>query len=200
MGIGGIFKSMVNPMNLAQLAMGPAGWASLATQMIGSAIAQTAIAQLGQMMGLPPSMISAAQNTFALASGTQGMPTSIGDAVSQVGDMFGLSPSQQGILERNAMSDLNDFVSSLSEGKDAKEARAGGKGGSWLMAIAEVLGKQLDKQAKELEEMAGQISDDTPSLTAKFGAKSQQFSMMFNATSTAIKAIGEAMSQMARKQ
>jgi hypothetical protein len=50
-----------------------------------------------------------------------------------------------------------------------------------------------------MDTMANQITDKTPSLTAKFGAKSQEFGIMMNAATNAIKTIGEAQANSARK-
>jgi putative effector of murein hydrolase len=71
--LGGIMKSLVNPMSLMQLAMGPAGWASLAMKTIGSQIAMQVIQKLGQQLGLPQPMIDMAQAAFANASGQPGL-------------------------------------------------------------------------------------------------------------------------------
>ncbi|MBX7482742.1 hypothetical protein [Qipengyuania qiaonensis] len=204
MPIGGLIRAAINPTNLAMMALGgPAGFAAIATRTLVSQIGMNTIQQLGQSLGLPQSMIDMAQASFAASAGMPGLARQeVGQAVSGLADQFNLSPMQQGQLQRAAMDDLNNFVSSLSESREMKEARAGGSrgGGGWLMAIAETLGKELDQMAGDLETMAGNLSKDDPSETARFGALSQQFGMMFNATSTAIKAIGEAMSNMARKQ
>lgn len=199
----GVMGAVLNPVNLAQVAMGPAGWASLATRTLVSQVAVNAIQQLGQRLGLPQPMIDMAQAQFAASAGMNGLARqNVREAVQGLSEQFNLSPMQQGDLQRAATQDLNNFISSLSESKEMKEAKAGGKsaGGNWLMALAETLGKKLDKMAGDLEDMAGKLSKDDPSLTAKFGALSQQFGMLFNATNTAIKAIGEAMGNMARKQ
>jgi hypothetical protein len=57
----GITSSLINPVSLAQLAMGPAGWASLAMRTIGAAIAKEVIQQLGQQLGLPQGVINMAR-------------------------------------------------------------------------------------------------------------------------------------------
>ena len=205
--LSGIMKSIINPATLMQLAMGPAGWASLATKMLVSAIGQQVIQQLGQQLGLPQSIINMAQTAFSAASGTQGMPSTITDAVSQLGQQFNLSPMQQGQLQRAAQNDVNNILeqmaTSLSESKEAKDAKSGGSK-SWLMAIAENLGKIADKLAKEMTDLSNQIGkgDDQAkaSTNVKFGAKSQEFSMFFSSANTVIKTLGEALSSGARKQ
>jgi len=47
--------------------------------------------------------------------------------------------------------------------------------------------------------MADQVTDKNPSMTTKFGAKSQEFSILMNSATNAIKTIGEGLSNSARK-
>lgn len=69
MPIGGILRSVMNPISIAQIAMGPGGWAALAMRTIGSQVAMNAIQQFGQQMGLPQPMIDMAQAAFAQNAG-----------------------------------------------------------------------------------------------------------------------------------
>lgn len=194
-----MFGINLNPVNLlATAALGPLG--GIASQLISqlaSSIGQQIIQQLGESLGMPQSTIDFAQGAFAGSMGdASGAQMNFNEAIEALGSQFGASPTQIGQAQNDVQSAIDDFVGGLSEGEESKQARSGG----WLMAIATQLGKELDKMADDLEGMAGQLSKDDPSMTAQFGALSQQFGMMFNATSTAIKAIGEAMSGMARKQ
>lgn len=197
-GIGGF-----NPVSLlATAALGPMGGivAQLATQVL-SQVGQQLIQNLGQNLGLPQSSIDLAQGAFAASHGDfQGGAANLDEALDAFGQGTGATPWQTAEAQREFGDAINDFVSSLSEGEDFKAAKSSGGGGGWLMAMATVLGKKLNEMAADMEDMAGQISKDTPDLTAKFGALSQQFSIMMNATTTAIKTVGEAMANTARKQ
>ncbi|MEQ1540112.1 MAG: hypothetical protein ABL928_14385 [Sphingorhabdus sp.] len=200
--IGGMFKSLVNPMTLVQLAMGPAGWASIAAKAVMSAIGQQAIQALGEKLGLPQSMIDGAQAAFCSACGDQaGVQRNIREAVQSVGQDFDLSPADQGNLQRTAENALNKLVSGLSESEEFKQAKAsGGKtSGSWLMALATVMGEKLNAKAAEVQTLAGQITDKTPDKTAKFGAATQEFGILMNAVNNAIKTLGEGLTTTARK-
>ena len=103
--------------------------------------------------------------------------------------------------------------------KDGKDVSKGDKASakSWLMAIAEAMGKVMGEKAKEMVELSHEMQENTESagddkeskadaaqkntaLNAKFQAASQEFNMMSSAFSTAIKALGEGTAQMARKQ
>jgi len=201
--LGGI---ATNPLSIAQLAMGPAGWASLAARTLMSAIGQQVIQQLGEKLGLPQSTIDLAQGAFCASMGDKsGVRQNLQEAIGGFAEQFNASPAEEGDANRQVEDAINKMVSGMADGEDAKAARAGGKGAkgtsgqSWLMALAEALGKKLDKQAAEMSKMADQITDKTPSLTAKFGAKSQEFGILMNATTNAIKTVGEGLANSARK-
>lgn len=201
--LGGI---ATNPLSIAQLAMGPAGWASLAARTLMSAIGQQVIQQLGEKLGLPQSTIDMAQGAFCASMGDKaGVRQNMQEAIGGFAEAFNASPAEQGEATREMEDAVNKMVSGMADGEDAKAARAGGKGAkgssgqSWLMALAEALGKKLDKMASEMSSMADQITDKTPSLTAKFGAKSQEFGILMNATTNAIKTVGEGLANSARK-
>lgn len=209
------FKSITgaftNPATLLQLAAGPAGWASIATQTLMSTVGSQVIQQLGKQMGLPPAVINLAQS----AAGFSGAP-SIGQAVSSLGQQFNLSPTQQGSLQRASQDFANNltsmFVDRLRGGgndEDSQAFRAGGKtGGTLLMKIAIALGKLLDQKMTEMANLTDQIgslgsgSDNQSKLgelTGKLQGLSQEVSMLSNALTNTIKTIGEANSTIARK-
>lgn len=202
--IGGLLKSFINPATIAQLAMGPAGWASIIARAAISAIGQQVIQQLGQKLGLPSGIINMAQMAFSAASGTQGQPRSVGDLMQQMGTQYGMSALQQGDLTRQFNTIIEQMATSMAESKEAKEARASGGAKSWIMAIAENLGIVADKLAKEMTDFSQQIGkgDDQAkaSTNVKFAAKSQEFSMFFNSAQTVIKTLGEALASGSRKQ
>jgi hypothetical protein len=105
-------------------------------------------------------------------------------------------------------------------GEEAKAAKGGKKGGEgWLQAIAKAFGETLGKKASDLVELSNEMSainsqrtfkqgdKDDAALAAdfneamtKFQATSQEFNLLQNTFSTALKAIGEGLSGMARKQ
>jgi biopolymer transport protein ExbB/TolQ len=205
----GITSSLINPVSLAQLAMGPAGWASLAMRTIGAAIAKEVIQQLGQQLGLPQGVINMAQNAFSAATGTTGGPASIAEAVAGLAQQFGLSPSQQGELTRAAQNDSRDMFEKLAEafqsGKEKAEAKKSSKDGrSWLQAIADSMSTVLDKKVEDMDKMAQALDKQGTNRSTKSSTDlqvaGQEFSYLMNSTSTVIKTIGEGLSGMARKQ
>ena len=198
--LGGIARSLVNPATLAQIAMGPAGWASIAMEAVISAVGQQVIQQLGEKLGLPQSVINMAQTAFARASGTQGGPTTVRDMGAELGRQFNLSPSQQGNLERASQQDIDTIVGSMMTSQEAKDRKLSG-GKSWLMAIAQTLGDKTNARATDFENRAGRLGGNAQSKeNLEYAAKSQKFSMLFTAANTATKTIGEALQNAARKQ
>jgi type III secretion apparatus needle protein len=85
-------------------------------------------------------------------------------------------------------------------GNAAQKGGAAGSGGSWLRAMAEALGKQCDQLADEMQEAVDNIDKEDPSTMVEFQTISQQFSLLMNSTTTAIKTLGEAMTAVVRKQ
>jgi hypothetical protein len=169
MGIMSILKSAINPMSLMQLAMGPAGWASLALKTIGSAIAQQVIQQIGQKLGLPPAIINMAQTAFASASGQPGLgQQSVGGAVRSFTQQMNLRPSDAGRIERElnrfadkAVDNMSKAIDSYFEKMAKKPKGAGGDddevGGSWLVAYAKAMGKVLDKKAFDIQTQSDKV-------------------------------------------
>lgn len=128
--IGGAFKSLINPMTLAQLAMGPAGWASLALKAIISAVGQQVIQQIGQQLGLPQQVIDVAKGVFASAMGGNGLAMSPTDTVANLAKDAGMSAVEQGGLDRMVQDAVRKLVDSIVGSDEFKNARAGAKGGA----------------------------------------------------------------------
>jgi hypothetical protein len=225
-GIGDIFKALVNPASLLQLAMGPAGWISFAVQTIGTAIGKELIQALGQQLGLPQSIIDMAKTAFSAATGSTDGPDTIKDAVKLVSEQLNLSPTESGQLERTANESMQKLLSGLQNGGGIAEEEEGG--GSFLVALAKALGKQMDQKAAQISGLANDISKLTSDTRAGFvngidgnnsknssaiGAEqtkisskstllqaySQELSIISTAATNAIKSIGEAQTTLARK-
>jgi hypothetical protein len=198
-GIGGF-----NPISLlATTALGPMGGivAQLAQQIV-SQFGQQLIQNLGEQMNLPQSTIDLAQSSFAASYGdVKGATTNLHEAVEQAGRETGATPSQVGEAQRTFQDAMLKMAGDAMQTEEAKEAKSGGKGGGgWLRAIARAMGEAADKAANKLEQDAKKLDGATPSQSADYQADAQAFSMLMGAINTAIKAIGEALSSMARKQ
>ena len=105
------------------------------------------------------------------------------------------------------------------DGKSAKsnnKSTASTSATSWLEAIAMSMGEAAGNKAAKMVELASQLKElssaggseedqqqaakEMSVVNAQFQATSQEYNMLQTAFSTAIKAIGEGMSAMARKQ
>ena len=222
--LSGILKSIINPATLMQLAMGPAGWASLAIKTIGMAIAQQVIQQIGQKLGLPQGIIDMAQQTFSAASGNPGGGVkSIGEAVAGFAAQAGMSALEQGRMERTANQSADRLVEGFMSGRGKGQTEAEEEtGGSWLVAMARALGKVMDAKAQQIKDKSDSISklagnditkdkdgsmsaastknqNKLSSETTLLQAYTQEMSMISNAAVNSIKTVGEAQTTIARK-
>jgi hypothetical protein len=227
MSIFGIGRSLLNPLSLMQVAMGPAGWASLAMRTLGPQIAMNLIQQLGQRMGLPQPTIDLAQAAFANTIGQPGLiRQNIDQAVNGLTQQMDLRPTEAGQLRRelqsatdksmsNMQAIIEGFAKRLASGPDGGQE----EGGSVLMRIARALGKLMDQKMDELASKADQLgriggekgmknkdgnfSAEGQSrfgqLSAEVQALSQEIGYLSQAISSSIKSIGEASSTIARK-
>lgn len=206
-----------NPVSLLATSMlGPIGGvvAQLAQQVF-SQIGQQLIQNLGQNLGLPQGVIDLAQGQFSGSIGDfQSAFGNVDEAIDAFGQATGASPADIGSAQSGIQDILRNFIEDMSQSEEFKEAKnSGGKGkgsavggaGStgapgWLMAMAQALGEELDRLGEDMQQRAESLKGDDASASAEFGVVSQQFSMLMNATNNAIKTIGEAMANTARKQ
>ncbi|NLS25187.1 hypothetical protein S2M10_01500 [Sphingomonas sp. S2M10] len=207
--LSGLTRSLVNPISLASLAMGPAGWASLAVRTLGAAIGQQVLQQLGEKLGLPQGMIDIAKSTFSTAIG--GAPGSIADAVSTVGSGI-FSPAEQGAMAREMSNQADSIAEKLftasREGSDRAKTDSSREGkigsGNWLRAIAEVMAQSMDGKIEEMQSLAqtydsqSKSNKSTKTMT-DLQVATQEFSYIMQSTTNMIKTIGEGLSTMARK-
>lgn len=149
---------------------------------------------------------------------TEGAIQNAREFVDDIAQQSGASPSDQADAQRSindfqdAMQQLltqmvqqNDENNQDSKGSDAPvqrggtAAQGGGGGKGWLWAIAEALGKQCNQLADEMSAKADSLDAKDPKSVAEFQTITQQFSLLMNTTTNAIKSLGEAMANTARK-
>jgi hypothetical protein len=211
--VGGIFGGPIGAM-IGQ-AIG-----NMLQEAIGDAL-KGAVTQLQKEHGMPGFLADLVRNKADEVIGGLRNNNVPADAQHAAQEHFGDAIAQfQSEFQQN-------LVKSILQEMGGEEGKASGKGGGktagggWLQAIARAMGNTLgDKAAEmvrlsnkmsELNEAKGQISkDDTQANEAnarefnqtmtQFQATSQEYSMLNNVFSTAIKALGESLSSMARKQ
>jgi recombinational DNA repair protein RecT len=105
-----------------------------------------------------------------------------------------------------------DNVEEESKKENKAECRgsSGGKGDNWLVALAKAMStiqsSHLNKMLDAQKDMQDNVGEDEASrekfieAQGKFQAESKLFGMASEATSTALKTIGEGLSSIARKQ
>ncbi|MEO7199743.1 MAG: EscF/YscF/HrpA family type III secretion system needle major subunit [Dokdonella sp.] len=142
--------------------------------------ANSFIEQLGQQMGGSQSDIAQMQR-------------SMDDFRAEITDLFTQA------IARDALESEEAGSGQCNGNAATRGGQAGGAKG-WLRAMAEALGKQCDELADEMQEAVDNIDKEDPSTMVEFQTISQQFSMLMNSTTTAIKTLGEAMTAVARKQ
>jgi hypothetical protein len=202
--IGSLARSLVNPISIAQLALGPAGWASLAMRTLGPQLAMNLLQQVGQRMGLPQQSIDLAQGIFASAMGQPGLAQQ-NLAQSVAGIMQGgFSAREIAQTQREAASIVRQMTDTMLErlrnGDDREEGGVRG-GESRLVALARALGKVMDGKMNEMIDIGNKIdkSDKTGELSAQMQALSQELALVASALNNTIKSVGEANTNMARK-
>lgn len=154
---------------------------------------------------------------------------SLRNQLDQFADAANASPADRGRMQElgdQLQKLINDAVARASGeaagGQEAREARGGSKGGSWLMAIARALGETAGKSAANLVSLSDKLTkageekinaaggkDEKAKEAAavkyneanvEFQGASQEFQLLMNTISTSLKSLGEAMSAVARKQ
>lgn len=193
--------SIISQVALAAVTGGTSLIATMAMQ-IAEQVAKQVIQQIGTQLGLPQSAISAATTAFDAATGNVGgAAQDFAGVIQNAATQVHASTTQAGDLQRAASSAVNSLVSHLGDSQDVKAAKSSGgaAAGGWLMQLAQVLGSKLNEMAKNMNDLAGQITKDTPDMTAKFGAATQEFGILMNATNNAIKTLGEGLTTTARK-
>lgn len=100
----------------------------------------------------------------------------------------------------------NTYVESLR--LDERSRTEGGENRSWLVELAEILGKMADRLGKQMIDKAREIDGileadpdaQVAELNAELQAMTQTLNMLMQAINTIIKSIGEGARDMARKQ
>ena len=147
---------------------------------------------------------------------TQGAIQNAREFVDDIAQQSGASPSDQADAQRSiddfqdAMQQLltqmvqqnddnSDNTNDAPVQRGGAAAQGGGGGKGWLWAIAQALGKQCNQLADEMQAKADSLDAKDPKSVAEFQTITQQFSLLMNTTTNAIKTLGEAMANTARK-
>lgn len=214
--------NMVSQVALAAVTGGTSLIAQIAMQVV-SQIAKEVIQQVGQQLGLPQPMIDAAQGAFDAAAGNPAgaareyqeaaggfAQLALGQKLGNLGQELGLSHSETRELQQTGtkhadqlkqqiLQQIRDGDGIEQEGGRKSGLNRGSSGGSWLMVLAEALGRKANAAAETLKSKSDSLDWEDPKQSSDFNAMTQQFSMLMNAINNAIKSVGEGLTTMARK-
>ncbi len=217
-GGGGILGAVLNIASMVFPALQIAtSLANMVTQAVGNAL-KGAVDQL-MKEGLPKFLGDAIkQMADAVTQGQKKDSDASADSAAQ--NTFGQDTDKLTQDLTQAIVEGAKRIMAQDKG-DGKSSGAKGKGGaksasSWLEAIAIAMGEaagnkaakmvELSNKLKELSSAGGSQQDqqaaakEMNAVNAQFQAVSQEFNMLQNAFATAIKALGEGLATMARKQ
>lgn len=193
--------NLVSTVALTAVTGGGSLYAQLAMQVVSS-MGSEVLSRLSDLTGQGQGGFQDAISGLGSFSGA-GQQTDPFQAIENLGQATGASPSDIGQAQRDADETINDVVRQcLDQSREAQESSGTGssRGKGWLRAMAEALGQKLDQAAHEMQDLADKINKKDPSTSVDFQVSSQEFNNLMNATTTAIKSIGEGMSNAARKQ
>lgn len=221
-GIGGGGFNLNSIMNAAMFTAGfvtgGATWAALAQQVFQNVAMQAFQGALNQM-GIGGPMAELMMGAFAQGMGFTPAEGGLEDLIGQVISEANGGETYTGDLDR-AVSDLTDQITQAlldaerdaREGESTSSASGSSEGKSWLVAIAEALGKAMGEHAANMVGYANDMNNATgggddpeaarefAALQAKMQGEAQMFSIASSTMATTIKAIGEGLSGVARKQ
>jgi flagellar hook-basal body complex protein FliE len=192
---------------------------NLAGGLAGSGLLSGVAGMLFPELGLATSMLNlvapllgnAVNGAAQQLTQTAGMPKFIQDdianIVKQVVSQF-TQPSSPGCdqhVQQQCGNQASSFIDQFAQGlsQNASQQMGGGKAKSWLEALADALGDQLNKQAKAVTDASNAVTgsgkDDPKSMTT-LQTESQRMSFLMNAVDQVIKTLGEALATASRKQ
>lgn len=186
---------------------------NLMNEAVGSAVKQ-AVSTLVREAGMPKFLAGAI--TAAVDKAVAGLrnggvsPDIAQSAKAQFGKSF------EDFASHLAQQIIDAVQSHRKDGEGSGKSTGKGSSDSWMTAIAKAMGEVMGDKARKLVKLSTDISavkpkndtaeakmdaaSDMQKLNAEFQATSQEFNLLQNTFSTAIKSIGEAMSSIARKQ
>lgn len=214
-GGGNVFGALLS---IASIAFPPMALATSLSNMIGQAVGQALMGAVTQLVqnGMPRFLGEAIKQMVQgiLPQLTQPSDSQADEAVQSnfQSDMQDLTKDLMEAIVKNAQA-----IMQQDKGDGKSSSSKGTKGSvSWLEAIALAMGEAAGNKAAKMVELSNKLSKlssagggekaqqaaakEMNAVNAQFQATAQEYNMLQTAFSTAIKAIGEGLSAMARKQ
>jgi hypothetical protein len=209
--IGEVFSDVIQQLPIDQTAKDALNFAvqsELGNSQQASASASQLLNDIGQQSGASPTQTGSLMNLITqfeqllaqvLAQAQNGSTSSSGGSSNGSSGTSAADQSNQidtsGL--NNQVDDGSGDSSGPANGKTSKGGAAAGAG--WLIAMAKALGQKIDQYAHQMEDAANKVDKNDPSTSTDFQVLSQEFSIVMNAATNAIKTAGEAMTTAARK-
>ncbi len=195
---GNLFSSLLNlaSMMIPQLQLFKAAL-NLMNSALGPAI-NNAMSQLSKEEGMPKFIKDGVNGLAEKIFGSGDKAETSAAATEQVAGQNGDAKAK---FTENLTKQIVDNVREAREESDKKaEGSNSGKGKTgWLLALAKAFGKVADAAAAELKQKGENIDKENPSSMLEYQALTQEFNLMMQTFTNAIKTIGEAEGQAVRK-
>lgn len=214
-GGGNIFGALLS---IASIAFPPMALATSLSNMVTQAIGQALTGAVSQLVqnGMPRFLGEAIKQMIQgiLPNLTQPSDSQADEAIQSnfQSEMQDLTNDLMQAIVKGAQAIMQQDKGDGKSGSSAK----GSKSVSWLEAIALAMGEAAGNKAAKMVELSNKLSTlssagggekaqqqaakEMNAVNAQFQATAQEYNMLQTAFSTAIKAIGEGLSAMARKQ
>lgn len=189
--VGAIATAAFPPLGIAQAA------SSLLTGALGSAVMQ-GVNHLAQNCGMPK----------FVAEGIKDVIRNVLEQLTGKGDK-----ACEDHVRDQCGSKFDDFASKFRDGfiRDVLDAIKGNDGcgnskkpRSWYEAVTQALGKQLDKQAAEIEKLSEEVNsasaEDKPSKMLELQTASQRMNMMITAANEFSRTVGQGLDKLANSR
>jgi hypothetical protein len=205
-------------MNVASMVFPPMALATSLANMVTQAIGQAVLGAVQQLVqqGMPRFLGEAIKNMLGEVIQNLQQPTEPGaDEAVQGNFREELQDLTKELMEAIVAGAQALMKMDKGDGKSGA-GKTGKKATSWLEAIALAMGEAAGNKAAKMVELSNKLATlssagggdkaqqkaakEMNAVNAQFQATAQEYNMLQTAFSTAIKAIGEGMSAMARKQ
>lgn len=205
-------------MNIASMAFPPMALATSLANMVQQAVGQALMGAVQQLVqqGMPRFLGEAIKNMLGEILQNLQQPTEPGaDEAVQGNFREELQDLTKELMEAIVAGAQALMKMDKGDGQSGA-SKSGKKATSWLEAIALAMGEAAGNKAAKMVELSNKLATlssagggdkaqqkaakEMNAVNAQFQATAQEYNMLQTAFSTAIKAIGEGMSAMARKQ
>lgn len=187
---GGVFNAATEVMSLGSKLL------SLTPQGMFAELASVVLEEIAGKVGgaLGEQILEAFQDA---SGGFEGVFGSFSDLTNGLLEL-GASPMDIGRMEQALGETVGSILSRAYESDVSGSDESEGEG-SWLLALAKALGKQINEKKDVMLEKQGQLDGEDAGKSAEFAAAAQELNLLMTTAQNVIKTLGDGMSTLARK-